>query len=253
VWLILREVEAFISREDEENPFVHVLVFGRPEAFAPWLRQSRWYPPRSLRVTRPLQGALYVTSGDLDLTYRDYLDYRRKPSPSQDEVDAFVNLILDHPFLSYSIRILSVRQVVIEAGLAGMWTEAELKAAAYDSLIERNCQTHRRGETYPESYEYLLQDIAARYLDQVDDDGFFVVDVQDRIEVYDSSGTQVIGEVTVRDALDRSGIATLERPESILTRYRFDPFWIHAHLVEERNQRLYPGYEYRTCAQDAGP
>jgi hypothetical protein len=252
VWLLLREVEAFISRKDEENPFVHVLVFGRPEAFAPWLRQARWYPPRSLQVPRPLEGPLYATSGDLDFTYRDYLDYRRKPAPSEDEVDAFIKLIADYPFLTYSIRTLSVRNFVIEARIAHMVAEPDLKSAAYDSLIERNRQTHRRGDAHPMSYQYLLEDIAARYLDQVDDDGYFVVDVQDRIEVYDEAGRQVIGEVYVRDVLDRSGLATFERPESILTRYRFDPFWVHAHLVEQRNQRLYPGHAYRTCAQVAG-
>jgi hypothetical protein len=252
VWPLLKEVEAFISRQDEENPFVHVLVFGRPEAFALWLRQPRWYPPRSLQVPSPLEGPLYATSGDLELTYHDYLDYRRKPPPSQDEVDAFVELIADHSYLSYSIRVLAVRNFVIEASLGHMWSEADLKSAAYDSLIERNRQTHGRGEDHPISYEYLLEDIAARYLDQVGDDGFFVVDVQDRIEVHDQSGTRVIGEVYVRDVLDRSGIATFERPESILTRYRFDPFWIHAHLVEQRNQRLFPGHEYRTCTQVLG-
>jgi hypothetical protein len=252
VWLLLKEVEAFISRKDEENPFVHVLVFGRPEAFAPWLRQPRWSPPRSLQVPRSLEGPLYATTGDLDFTYRDYLDYHRKPAPTQDEIDAFIKLIADHPFLTYSIRALSVRNFVIETSLAHMVAEPDLKAAAYDSLIERDRQIHRRGEAYPMSYAYLLEDIAARYLDQVGGDGFFVVDVQDRIEVYDETGKQAIGEVYVRDVLDRSGIASLERPESVLARYRFDPFWVHAHLVEQRNQRLYPGHAYRTCAQVAG-
>ena len=247
VWLLLREVEAFISRQDTENPFVHVLVFGRPEAFASWLRQARLTPPRSLQVARPLKGALYTTSGDLEFTYRDRLDYRRMPSPSQDEIDAFVALIGEHPFLSYSIQILTVRNFVIEARLGGMESETDLKAAIYDSLIERNRQIHGRGDVYPLSYQFLLEDIAARYLEAVDSDGFFVVDVQDRIEVYDETGSHVIGEVYVRDVLDRSGLATFERPESILTRYRFDPFWVHAHLVELGNQRLYPGHTYRTC------
>jgi hypothetical protein len=252
VWLLLREAEAFISRHDEDNPFVHVLVFARPEAFAAWLREPRWNPPRSLQVAPPLEGGLYTTTGDFEFTYRDYLDYRRKPSPSQQEIDAFIKLVTGYPFLTYSIRILSVRNFVIDASLGHMQSEADLKAAAYDSLIERNRQTHGRGKAYPMSYQYLLEDIAARYLDQVDRDGFFVVDVQDRIEVYDESGKQAIGEVYVRDVLDRSGIATFERPESILTRYRFDPFWILAHLVEQRNQRRYPGHEYRTCAQLVG-
>jgi hypothetical protein len=247
VWLLLSEVEDFIAREDAGTRFVHVLVFARPEAFAPWLRQSRWNPPRALQVAPRFEGGRYETSGDLEFTYRDYLDYRRKPAPTAAEVDTFIELVTTHPFLTYSIRVLSVRNFVIEASLGHMDTEAEIKAAAYDSLLERNRQTHGRGDAYAASYQYLLEDIAARYLDQVDEDGFFVVDVQDRIEVLDERGEQVIGQVYVRDVLDRSGIATFERPESILTRYRFDPFWIHGHLVEMRNQRLDPGHVYRTC------
>ena len=105
------------------------------------------------------------------------------PSPSQDEIDAFVALIAEHPFLSYSIQVLAVRNYVIEAKLGGMESETDLKAAIYDSLLERNRQIHGRGDVYPLSYQFLLEDIAARYLDAVDSEGFFVVDVQDRIEV----------------------------------------------------------------------
>jgi hypothetical protein len=247
IWLILGAVEEFIPREPQEGEFVHILVFGRPEAFASWFRQVRRSPPDTLLVSRPLEGAVCVTSGDLEFTYRDYLDYRKLPAPSQDDVDAFVKLIVDHPFLTYSIRILSMRNFVIEASLSNIKSEAVLKHTAYDSLLERDRQVHGRGESYMRSYEYLFQDIAARYLDKVDENGFFVVEAEDKIQVYDDQHKQVIGQVYVRDALDRSGIASLEFAHAMLTRYRFDPFWIHAHLVEQRNQRLYPGYEYRTC------
>ena len=53
----------------------------------------------------------------------------------------------------------------------------------------------------------------------------------------------------MRDVLDRSGLAFLHPVSFMTARYRFEPFWVHAHLVERRNQRLYPGYEYRTCEQ----
>jgi hypothetical protein len=49
--------------------------------------------------------------------------------------------------------------------------------------------------------------------------------------------------------LDRSGIAVLDPADTILTRYRFDPFWIHIHLVERWNVRHVPGHRYRTCPE----
>lgn len=247
IWLVLKEIEAFISQEDAKDSFVHILVFGRPEAFAPWLRQPRRTPPRTLTVSRPLEGCMYTTSGDLEFTYQDCLDYRRMPAPSQQDIDAFAKLIADHPFLTYSIRILAVRNFVIEASLGHVTTEEGLKASVYDSLIERDRQLHGRAAAHPQSYQFLLQDIAATYLDQVDEDGFFVVEAQDKIEVYDDERKNVIGEVYVRDVLDRSGIARFEHPDFTLARYRFDPFWIHAHLVEQMNQYFHPEHKYYTC------
>lgn len=253
IWLILKEVEAFISQPGAEGSFVHVLVFGRPEAFAPWLRQSRRTPPRELKVAEPLVGPMYTTSGDLELAYRDCLDYRRMAPPSQGELDAFVQLVVEHPFLTYSIRALAVRNFVIEASEGHILTEEGLKTSVFESLIERDRQVHGRAATHPQSYQFLLEDIAARYLDRVDDEGYFVVDAQDTIEVYDDQRLTVIGEVYVHDVLDRSGLARFENPAFTLARYRFDPFWIHAHLVELRNQYFHPDHEYATCEQLAAP
>jgi hypothetical protein len=250
--LILKEIEAFISQPDAADSFVHILVFGRPEAFAPWLRQYRRRPPRELQVSEPLEGGTYTTSGDLEMTYSDCLDYRRMPAPSQEELDAFVQLVVDHPFLTYSIRILAVRNFVIEASQGHVTTEQKLKTSVYNSLIERDRQVHGRGIAHPLSYQYLLEDIAARYLDQVDDEGFFVVNAGDTIQVYDDDRKNVVGEVDVRTVLDRSGITRLRNPASTLARYRFDPFWIQAYLVEQRNQYFHPGHEYVTCEQLSG-
>ncbi len=91
----------------------------------------------------------------------------------------------------------------------------------------------------------LLEEIAVRYID-VGDDGVFEVLSEDTLEVRDDAGA-VLGEVRVRDVLDRAGVALLTAAFASGTRYRFDPFWLHAHLVERHNQRTSPGYVYRTC------
>jgi hypothetical protein len=51
----------------------------------------------------------------------------------------------------------------------------------------------------------------------------------------------------VRNVLNRGGVAFLTSALTTTTRYRFDPFWLHAHLIERRNQRLDSEYEYRGC------
>ena len=62
----------------------------------------------------------------------------------------------------------------------------------------------------------------------------------------DDSGA-TLGEVSVRDVLNRGGVALLTSATASSTRYRFDPFWLHGHLVERRNQRTVTGYIYRSC------
>jgi hypothetical protein len=56
-----------------------------------------------------------------------------------------------------------------------------------------------------------------------------------------------VGEVFVRDVIDHSGIAILEPASFSTARYRFQPVWVHSHLVELHNQSLNPDHDYRSC------
>jgi hypothetical protein len=51
------------------------------------------------------------------------------------------------------------------------------------------------------------------------------------------------GAVLMEEILDHSGIAKLDLSRYSTLRYRFEPIWIHAHLVELRNQCNDTGYE----------
>ena len=59
----------------------------------------------------------------------------------------------------------------------------------------------------------------------------FEVLSEDSWQVTDDAGA-TLGEVRVHDVLDRTGVALLTSACASGTRYRFDPFWIHTHLVE---------------------
>jgi serine/threonine-protein kinase len=246
--LILREVEHFVSQDSEEGKFVHVVVFGRPESFVPWLKHASRIPPDEVRGFL-LEGPLYTTYGDLDFLVRNYYDFRGIGTPSQTDIDRFIQLVVEHPSLTYSIRKLATANFIIEqSAVMAEGTEQSLKDTLYDNLLERNYQTHGRTEQYSHGYEYALEEVAARYLAHVDQGGFFAVDFQDTVPIVDVEG-ELVGEVRVRDLLDRSGVALLDPMDAMSTRYQFDPFWLHAHLVEQRNQRLNPRYQYRSCEQ----
>jgi hypothetical protein len=244
--LILKEVEAYLAAPSETPPFVHFLVFGRSAAFNTWLRDPDRVPPAGLWMPRPLEGPLYSTVGDLGFAVDSYYDFMDKAVPPQVR-DRFISLVQEHPFLTYSIRPLATRNMIVEAIAANVQSEERLKAIVYDNLMERNNEVHDRPSARTPSYQYLMEEIALRYKDRVDDEGFFVVDFQDRVPYYDSALENVIGEVYVEDVLDRSGIAVLDPADTLLTRYRFEPFWIHMHLVEMRNQRNISGHKYQTC------
>jgi hypothetical protein len=127
-------------------------------------------------------------------------------------------------------------------------TEEQLKIGLFDDILQRATQTHGRpeaGGTLGGPYLRLLEEIAVRYIG-VGDDGVFEVLSEDTLDVRDDAGA-VLGQVRVRDVLDRSGAALLTAAFASGTRYRFDPFWLHAHLVERYNQRTIPGYVYHPC------
>ena len=223
-------------------------MFGRPEGFAPWLKHSSRSPPDDLR-SFVLNGPLYANVGGLEFICRNYYTWQGE-SPKQEYVDSFIRQVSEYPFLTYSIRTLSTANFCVQQSrLNPDHTAASLRHQLYDNLLERNHLSHGRPRRHVSAYGRMLEEVAARYLDQVDEEGFFIVPFEDTVEVLDDSGEMI--EVRVRDVLDRSGLAFLHPVSFMTARYRFEPFWVHAHLVERRNQRLYPGYAYRTCEQMA--
>ena len=55
-------------------------------------------------------------------------------------------------------------------------------------------------------------------------------------------------EVSVRAILEHSGIAKTIPESHSTSRYRFEPVWVQAHLIELANQRQSPRHQYRSCS-----
>lgn len=246
---------AVLEHEVGADSFVHFLIAGRPEGFATWLTDPGWTEEDNAIVDRfDLAAPAFQTAGDLEFRVRDYLDFARAPGElSESEIDAhvdsFITAVAAHPFLTYSIGNLSVGNVAIEHTVPGLdVSESELKAGLFDDILVRDADTHGRpgaDSEFDAAYRHILEDIAVQYAD-VGDDGVFSVRAEDSVEVFDDDGG-TLGEVRVRDVLDRGGVAFLTSASSRTTRYRFDPFWLHAHLIERENLRKLPDYEYRGC------
>jgi hypothetical protein len=236
--------------------FLHFIVAGRSSAFGTWLTAPERTRANSENLERfDLAAPTYRTAGDLEFRLRGYLDFigELETTESNGELDAYIasftEAVAAHPFLTYSTGNLAVGNVVIEHTAPGRAeSEAELKAGLFDDILLRNSQSHGRpgdGGEYDAAYVRVLEDIAVRYV-EVDDAGDFAVRSGDTVEVTDGEGSS-LGEVRVRDVLDRGGVAFLTSAVASTTRYRFEPFWLHAHLIERHNQRLDPDYSYHPC------
>jgi len=253
---ILEAVDKFVI-EGKAGGFVHFLVSGRPEGFWSWLTN----PERDQRSTAIVESfdlipPRYATAGDLDFRIRGYLDFTDQlvDLEASHEIDAYVAsvtaTIAAHPFLTYSTGNLAVGNVVIEQTAPGLdQNEHELKSGLFDDILLRDADTHGRpgnGGALDGAYRRVLEQIAARYAPEVDDLGVFTTRSNDVIPVTDDEGNH-LGEVRVRDVLNRGGVAFLTSATNRTHRYRFDPFWLQSHLVERHNASRYPGYDYRGC------
>jgi hypothetical protein len=113
--------------------------------------------------------------------------------------------------------------------------------------LRRASNIHRRPLPDNAQYRNILEEIAVLYAaeEKVDDEGFFTVGFNETVPVMEDGRS--VGEVYVRDVLDHSGIAILEPASFSTARYRFEPIWVHSHLVELYNQSSIPDHEYRSC------
>lgn len=253
---LLQAVDEFLMDRSDEEWFVHVVVAGRPEGFSSWLSDPRRTEEHNAIVDSfHLRAPQYHTAGDLEFRLRSYLEFAGQFDELDDSGDfdeylqSFTQALERHQFLPYSVGNLAVGNVVIQHTAPELDEgEQTLKAGLFDDIVVRNAQSHGRpgdGAPLESPYRRALEDVAAMYA-EVSQDGVFAVRSEDTVEVYDDDGRS-LGEVRVRNLLNRGGVAFLTSATTTTTRYRFDPFWLHAHLVERHNRRVDLDYSYQGC------
>ena len=256
---ILKSLDEFILDAAALNDdFVHVIVVGRSEGFAPWYQDSkRTEEIAPFLSVFHLNGPEFLTTGDLAVLANNQFafvfgdetwDEMIQNGEATDLIDGYVGYIEQYPFLSYSIRALAIATVIMDRSIPDADdSEAELKAFIFDELLRRAANVHGRPLSSDDQYRRILGDIAVRYAPDeiVDDQGFFTVDFDDTVQVV--ADGQPIGEVFVRDVLDHSGIAILGPASFSTARYKFEPVWVHSHLVELWSQAEFSNHEYRSC------
>jgi hypothetical protein len=257
--LILKSLDQFILDVAESNEdFVHVIVVGRSEGFAPWYQDSKRNDDivQFLNVFH-LNGPEFLTTGDVEVLANNQFAFVHgadtwegmiQNGEAAGLIDGYVGYIDQYPFLSYSIRALAIATMITDRTSSNIEdSEVELKTFIFNEMLRRASNVHDRPPPGDLQYQRILEDIAVLYApdEMVDDQGFFTVGFDDTVQVM--SDGQSVGEVYVRDVLDHSGIAVLEPASFSTSRYKFEPAWIHSHLVELWNQFEFPNHAYRSC------
>ncbi len=243
--LILRSLDKLILNSSQPEPgFLHVIVVGGSEGFAPWYRDPKRHGGIAKYLSAyELKGPVYSTTGDLEVLAinifrfqfgQEKWEQKVRSGTAPSLVDQFIRYIRRHRFLTYSIRSLSVATMIsIRAIASPDDSEFELKEFLLSELLRRSTSMLGRPDPSDDQYQRILEQIASKYAYQLDDNGFFIVGVNDKISV--TKDGQNIGAVNVRDVLDHSGIAITIPGSYSTARYRFEPVWVQAHLIELAN------------------
>jgi hypothetical protein len=113
-------------------------------------------------------------------------------------------------------------------------TSEALKQRLFEQLMARNEKSHGRPGVDNPVYMSLLQQAAAlpwTHHRALDSQGFFSVAEEDALTFQDDAGR--FHHVYVRHVLNRSGLVTLDVTDTRMARYRFEPFWVQAFLVQQ--------------------
>lgn len=255
--LILRSLDKLILDPGPKAGFLHVIVVGGSEGFASWYRDPKRHGgiAEFLSVFE-LKGPLYSTTGDMEVLATDVLRFQMgkerweeavRDGTASTLVERYLRYVLRHRFLTYSIRSLAVATMIsVRSSTSPDDTELDLKEFLLDELLRRSSSVHGRPDPSDDRYQWVLERIATKYATALNDEGFFVVGLDDTVPV--TSETRDEGEVRVRDVLERSGIAITIPGSHSTARYRFEPVWMQAHLIELANQRAAPRHSYRSCS-----
>lgn len=256
--LILRSVDKLVlDRAQSSSGFLHVIVVGGADGFAPWYRDPKRHGGIAGFLSAfEFRGPVYSTTGDMHVLAANLLRFQMgkegwdqfvREGAAASLIEQYVRYVRRHPFLSYSIRSLAIATMIsTRASTTPDDTEFELKEFVLDELLRRSSSVHGRPDPGDDAYRRMLEEVATGYADRLDDDGFFVVGLDDQVPITTAGGNTA--ELPVREVLDRSGIAVTVPGSHSTARYRFAPIWVQSHLIELANQRGNSSHQYRPCA-----
>ena len=192
-------------REDDPEGFLHVLVFGRPESFAPFFRDSN-YKDHSLREHSV---TLTVPRLDGEEDYRrvieqtwEYLNVQEKTRTALrlgETLSVLVGLVNESDVVRESLHIPAFRsKIVLNPRDCESDDQMQVEELLFGEMLARSSKSHSRPGDDNETYRRLLEDVAAKYAGSLTFDsrserptGYFTVPYGEETTVVASDGTSL--------------------------------------------------------------
>jgi hypothetical protein len=133
-----------------------------------------------------------------------------------------------------------IREILREDVLAGEpYDEPRVMREYFERWLIRETEANHtpslENPKHLDLYLTALERLAVKYVDDVNDEGFFTVLDEDRVVV--PFGGQELS-FPAKAVLNRSGMKLLDPRKEGEAEYRFEPFWLHRMLVERHHNRL---------------
>ena len=241
---------------DSNNPRINFIVFGRPEAFYPYINyHNKKRTSHDFQLLESMNPPNYKSYSDIKVRFDNWIAYaaekRNDPTILKDSVEIYAILTdyLDkYPYLRYSFLTAANSGNVIDYAISeqkleskfGLNNEGVLREQLVGGILKRNKDTHKRPAKESlnhEEYEFMIAQIAAHYVfeDKVDENGWFIVGEEDELRI-EINGKRL--KFKVRNVLDRSGLIDIRPTSTNFLRYRFEPFWLHKYYLEIYNKEI---------------
>jgi hypothetical protein len=254
--LLTRLDEYIKAREDDdkrgsdEQGFLRVFVFGRPEGFQDYYRitQGGVYKTPPIKLLGPdlMREGVCAQQAAAASVVRFVLgdEDGKRETEIENMVRGTFCFLTEHPWLeeSESLENLSAFNDLVKISERyqenpGQADDFMLKETLFQSLLARARASHNRPTWQTDRYVELFEMIASWHRQKLGD--CFDVAPSESVEI----GIAINGSThkltyLVESVLNRSGIAELDSPVFNVPRYRFYPKWVHGHLIERRRMRL---------------
>ncbi len=251
--LILELLDLLLVKEKSTNPngFLSLFILGRPEAFSEWLSDAHHSYVRNFNEFN-INGPGFKYTSDIELMAMNYFIYMKHKDLTKKDIEMLNKSFLGKEYLfSSSADNLSNSNYTIKRLIENPdYTDIEIKDKLFSDYLARNSSSHNRpkkSEKKGEIYRRLLQNIAAKYIDNIDKNGYFEVDISDNINIVNDlkNNIDVLGDISsceeklipfnVQQTLEYSGIVSLLPINDKIKKYRFRPFLVHRYMINKRN------------------